>query len=73
MMQSAMRKLVNMRQEPKESLVNFGWWFMSQAEVTEDVWGKMVPYKDNGKSTTKKKAARNKYLACIFLAVVDRS
>ena len=46
---------------------------MSQVEVTEDVWGRMIPCKMKGKATTEQEAARNKHLACVFLAGVDRS
>jgi len=72
-MQASMRKLIEMRQEPKESLIGFAKRFLAQQDVTEDVWGKLIPNKMKGKPTDDQDKARNKYLACVFLAGVDKS
>ncbi len=72
-MQAPMRKLLTMHQSPGESLESFSRRFLSQQEVTEDVWGKMVPSKMKGKPSAEQEAAKSKYLACVFLAGVDRS
>jgi len=72
-MQASMRKLIEMKQEPRESLSAFAKRFLAQLEVTEDVWGMLIPHKMKGKPTADQEAARNKYLACVFLAGVDKS
>jgi len=72
-MQAMMRTFIDMKQEQKESLSNFAKRFLAQAEVTEDVWGKLIPNKMKGKPTADQEEARNKFLACIFLAGVDKS
>ena len=71
-MQSAMRKVMTLGQEPRESLVSFSRRFLAQVEVTEGVWGSLIPTKMKGKATDLQEEARNKYLACVFLAGVDR-
>ncbi|KAL7572346.1 hypothetical protein ACA910_021559 [Epithemia clementina (nom. ined.)] len=48
-MQAVMRKTLTMKQEPKESLANFGKQFLAQVEVTETVWGSMMPNKMKSK------------------------
>jgi hypothetical protein len=70
-MQAAMRQLMTMRQDPKESLDGFTKRFLSQQEVTEDVWGKLIPQMMKGKATEEQEKARHKFLACVFLAGVD--
>jgi hypothetical protein len=72
-MQATMRRLINLKQEPKESLNGFCKRFLGQLEVTEDVWGKLIPHKMKGRLTEDQEGARNKYLACVFLAGVDCS
>ena len=66
-------KLFNLQQEPKEELGSFGRRFLGQIEATEEIWGKLTPGKfcDSSKSTKEKE--RNKFLACLFLAGVDRN
>jgi len=71
-MQAAMSRLVSMRQDPRESLNNFCKRFLGQLDVTEDVWGKLIPNNMKGKKAEEQEKARNKYLACVFLAAVDR-
>jgi hypothetical protein len=68
-MQTVMKKLLEMRQGTQESLGNFSKRFLAQLEVTEDVWGPLIPAKMKGKP----EKARNKYLACVFLAGVDKT
>jgi hypothetical protein len=73
-MQASIKELVEMRQDPKESLNAYGKRFIAQLEVTEDVWGgKLVPMKLKGKATALQTEGRNKLLACLFLAGVDQS
>ncbi|KAL7576381.1 hypothetical protein ACA910_018190 [Epithemia clementina (nom. ined.)] len=72
-MQAVMSQTLTMKQEPKESLANFCKRFLAQVEVTEDVWGKMIPNKMKGKAKDEQEKARCKYLACVFLAGVDRA
>jgi Zinc knuckle len=71
-MQSAMRVLITMKQHEKESLASYSRRFLAQQEVTEDMWGKLIPNKMKGKATDEQNKARDKYLACVFLAGVDR-
>ena len=42
-LQAVMRKMLTLRQEDKESLASFFRRFISQVEVTEDVWGSLIP------------------------------
>ena len=70
--QAQMRKMINLRQDPKESLNNFSKRFLAQQEVTEEVWGKLIPSKLKGKSTKDQEEGGQKFLACLFLAGVDR-
>ena len=71
-MQATMRKLTNLRQTEKETLTDFYKKFINQLEATEAVWGKMMPTIMNDKTDTEQEEAREKYLACVFLAGVDR-
>jgi len=71
-MQAAMRKLINLRQGTKENLTDFHKRFLDQQEVTEIVWGQMVPHNMKGKSSNEQAKARGRYLACLFLAGVDK-
>lgn len=70
--QAMMRKLITMKQD-KESITGFHKRFMAQLEVTEQAWGKLIPHEMKGKPTAEQEAARDKFLACVFLAGVDRS
>jgi hypothetical protein len=71
-MQATMKKLTNLKQQDKETLTDFYKRFLNQLEVTEAVWGKMTPETMHSKAETAQKDAREKYLACVFLAGVDR-
>jgi hypothetical protein len=70
-MQATIRRLITMKQETRESLDVFAKRFQSQQEVTEDVWGKLIPHMMKGKATEEQEKARHKFLACDFLAGVD--
>ena len=72
-MQASVRKFVNLEQGPKESLENFGNRFLDQQDMTEKVWGQLIPMKMKGKATAEQEEARGKFLACLFLAGVDRN
>ena len=71
-MQATMRKLINLKQGASESLTDFHRRFLDQQEVTEVVWGQMTPQIMKGKPADKQAEARDRYLACLFLAGVDR-
>jgi len=71
-MQAAMRKLINLKQGAPESLTDFHRRFLDQQEVTEVVWGQLTPHIMKGKPVDKQNEARDRYLACLFLAGVDR-
>ncbi len=71
-MQASVKRLVTMTQDPKESLMSFSKRFLAQQEMTESVWGKLIPNKLKGQATDLQEKARDKYLACVFLAAVDR-
>ena len=71
-MQAAMRKLINLKQGANENLTDFNRRFLDQQEVTEVVWGQMTPQLLKDKSDDVQTAARDRYLACLFLAGVDR-
>ena len=53
-------------QQNKEGLAAFYKHFTDQVEVTEGVWGPLIPAKMKGKSTEEQKKAREKFLACMF-------
>lgn len=71
-MQATMRKFMNLKQATKETMTDFHKRFLNQLEATETVWGKMIPQIENDKNTSEQNEARDKYLACVFLAGVDR-
>lgn len=68
-MQASLKNLLNMSQQGKESLAGYSKRFMAQLEVTEEVWGPLRPETNTGDS----EESRNKFLACVFLAGVDRT
>jgi hypothetical protein len=71
-MQATMRTLLSMRQKPKELLGEFAKRFLAQQEMTERIWGKLVPSKMKGKNSDVQDKSRLQFLACVFLAGVDR-
>mmetsp|Transcript_27987 Transcript_27987/g.65074 ORF Transcript_27987/g.65074 Transcript_27987/m.65074 type:complete len:363 (-) Transcript_27987:30-1118(-) len=72
-MQATMKEFVTMQQKKDESLADFHQRFIEQRKVTENIWGKMIPGKMKGKSTNDQNEAREKYLACLFLAGVRKA
>jgi hypothetical protein len=71
--QAAMRRLVGVKQESKESLSSFVKRFEAQVEATENVWGLLVPHKMKGQLLTEQEKGRSKFMACLFLGAVDRA
>jgi hypothetical protein len=72
-MQSSLRVLINLKQGDKEALQVFANRFLKQVESTEEVWGSLIPQKLKGKDLDKvQMPGREKFLACLFLAGVDR-
>ena len=71
-MQASVRKLITMTQDEKESLTDFHNRFVAQQEVSESVWGKMIPQVKLSETADKQEEARQSLLACVFLAGVDR-
>ena len=63
----SMRKVLTMKQQDEESLAGFYKRFINTVDVTESQWGTVVPTKIGNDKTT-----RNKFLACVFLAGVER-
>ena len=68
-----MAKLHSARQGMGESESNFYRRLISQIEVTESVWGRLTPSIMKGKLTTEQDAARNAYLARLFLRGLNKS
>lgn len=71
-MQASLKTLVNLQQQLKESLQALCVRFIAQQEMTEDIWGQLVPFKLKDRNETEQNEGRNKFLACLFLAGVDR-
>ena len=61
-----------MRQYEDESLVAFYKRFMSATDVVESQWGKMVPSKIVQDKSSTDDEERKRFMACVFLAGVDR-
>jgi hypothetical protein len=70
--QVQLKKQINTQQESNESLEKFDKRFTAQLEVTEQLWGMLVPYKFKDEDEATKLAERNQFLGCLFLANVDR-
>lgn len=68
---SMMRRVLTMRQFEDESLAAFYKRFTSAVDVTESVWGLLVPIQIVNRNKSGKKDERNRFLACVFLAGVD--
>jgi hypothetical protein len=71
-MQANMRHFLTMRQGEKESLTGFSKRFLEQQEVLEELWGDLTPTKLKRQDTAVQIRARDKFLACVFLAGTDR-
>ena len=67
-----MQMFGTLHQQNNKHLATFYKRFTNQVEVTEGVWGPLIPAKMKGKNTEEQKKAREKFLACMFLASVDR-
>ena len=67
-----MSKFVNLKQRKDESLTVYHEQWLSQLEATKQVWGPLIPKRGENKVTAAIKKNRSKYLACVFLAGVDR-
>jgi hypothetical protein len=72
-MQASIKNMMNLKEQEKESLASYCKRFLEQQEVTEEVWGAMIPMKMKGKLLMEQDEAQNRFLACVFLAGVDRN
>jgi len=72
MMRSAMTKLPCIQQCNHENVHAYPKCFMEQLQVTEAMWGSMIPAKMKGKPTDNQNKARDKFLACSFLAGAEK-
>jgi hypothetical protein len=71
-MQASLSKLVNLTQHESESIASYGKKFVAQLEATEEVSGLLIPAKYRDKTQEEQAVARDKLLACMFLAGADR-
>lgn len=71
-MQASLTTLLTLKQHEKEGVASFGKKFLAQLEATELVWGKLIPSKYSGGTDIEQAVAMNKFLACAFLAGLDR-
>jgi hypothetical protein len=71
-MQAQFKKLALMQQKPNESLEKFDKIFDEQLKVTEQQWGKPIPYKLRDETEAIQLEERNQFIACLFLGSVDR-
>jgi hypothetical protein len=69
---AAMRTLLTMQKQQKESLASYGRRHTAQTEVTKTVCGKLNPHKYAKDKPDEQEKARNKFLSAAFLAGVDR-
>ena len=70
--QAATKRFYALKQGPTESLADFAERFNDQLAVTESVCGELTPRTLDGQTAKKMAAGREKFLACVFLAAVDR-
>ena len=70
--QSIMRQLFTLKMRPKEPIERYRRRFDAVVEVAENLCGSLVPTKFMSESKEVRKQERDKYLASIFLASVDR-
>lgn len=73
-LQATIKVMMTMQQGKTETLNNFSKRFLAQQEVTEEMWGPLIPNKlSEGKKNDKtNETARNKFFACLFLSSVNR-
>jgi len=67
-MQETMSKLMDVRQFKNEDIHSYYTRFTEQLNVTESIWGPLIPANMKGKPTDQREKARNQFLACLFLA-----
>ncbi len=69
-----MKNVMMVRQLERENLAMYYKRFINTAEVAESQWGTMAPTRLMKKKNSKseEKECRDKFLACVFLAGVDR-
>jgi C2H2 zinc-finger len=70
--QAQLRDLLTMEIGYKETVPAFAKRFLAQLAITEERWGKLIPQKQKGRLTADQEAAREKFLACMFLAAVQK-
>ena len=73
-MARSMQTLINNHQYRSESVDDYYDRFMLLTAGAEQVWGKLIPStsRGKGKSATDQEAAREQFLACLFLAGANR-
>jgi hypothetical protein len=65
------RKVLTMRQQDNEPLAEYYKRFTSCVDVAEFQWGTLLPTAAATNETNEKKS-RDKFIACVFLAGVDK-
>lgn len=70
-MATTLKNNMQLFQGNKESLVSFYKRFKNTTDVTETMWGKLLPTKKVD-SNNDEDTVRNKFLACVFLNAVDK-
>ena len=71
-MQATMVKIHTIYQFDRESTGDYHDRFLAQLKVTESIWGPLIPSTTKGKPTAQQDAARNAYLARLFLRGLNR-
>ena len=71
MMSMSLKRAMNLTQHGGESLAGYYKRFINTVEVTESQWGQLVPT-ELAKNENDESISRNKFLACVFLAGVDK-
>lgn len=67
-LQQAMKRVYDIKQLEYESLAAYYKKFVNAVEIAENKWGSLEPVKLTDKHKEKEGIARQKYLACVFLA-----
>ena len=70
-LQKQLRTGLCLRQYDREDLQTYSKRFLAQIEITEKLWGELIPWKMKDKQPTEQQEARNKILACVFLSGAD--
>ena len=71
-LQQSMRRVFEVKQLEYETLATYYKKFMNAVEIAENKWGPLEPVKLTEKHNEKKGMARQKYLACVFIAGASR-